>query len=73
MVKSIMYYSIKNNIKFQASLERIMKCGIGICDSCTINGYRVCRDGPVFSLKDLLNMSDLGKYTRLSSGKRIEL
>ena len=73
MVKSIMDYSIKNNIKFQASLERIMKCGIGICDSCTINGYRVCRDGPVFSLKDLLNMPDLGKYTRLSSGKRIEL
>jgi len=34
-------------IKAEASLESYMKCAVGICDSCTINGFTVCRDGPV--------------------------
>ena len=38
-------------IKAEASLESYMKCAVGICDSCTINGFTVCRDGPV--AKDL--------------------
>ncbi len=32
------------------SLERNMKCGIGICGHCAVGGVYVCRDGPVFSL-----------------------
>ncbi len=32
------------------SLERNMKCGIGICGHCGVGGVYVCRDGPVFSL-----------------------
>ena len=38
------------------SLERKMKCGIGKCGHCQINGVYVCQDGPVFtydSIKDL--------------------
>jgi dihydroorotate dehydrogenase electron transfer subunit len=34
-------------VKAEASLESYMKCAVGICDSCTINGFTVCRDGPV--------------------------
>jgi len=34
-------------IEAEASLESYMKCAIGICDSCTINGFVVCREGPV--------------------------
>jgi len=41
----------EHRIKAEASLESYMKCAIGICDSCTINGFIVCRDGPV--VKDL--------------------
>ena len=61
------------NIKIQASLERFMKCGIGICDSCSINGYRVCVDGPVFTEKELFAMSELGKINRSTSGKRMRV
>ncbi len=68
MIKSIMK---KSSTRVQASLERIMKCGIGICDSCSINGYRVCRDGPVFKHEDLIKMEDLGKYSRTLSGKQV--
>lgn len=38
------------------SLERLMKCGFGICGHCQIgNGKFVCKDGPVFSLEELPN------------------
>jgi dihydroorotate dehydrogenase electron transfer subunit len=32
----------------EASLERYMRCGIGLCGSCYIGKYLVCKDGPVF-------------------------
>jgi len=35
------------------SLEKRMKCGIGICGRCNIGEKYVCKDGPVFSLEDL--------------------
>lgn len=35
------------------SLERKMKCGIGLCGRCNIGSRYVCRDGPVFSLAEL--------------------
>jgi dihydroorotate dehydrogenase electron transfer subunit len=37
----------EHRIKAEASLESYMKCAIGICDSCTINGFIVCKEGPV--------------------------
>ena len=36
------------------SLERNMKCGIGICGHCAVGGVYVCRDGPVFPLHKAL-------------------
>ena len=50
---------IKNrgNISCQVSFEQFMGCGLGICCGCTIetkNGYKkVCKDGPVFNLRDV--------------------
>ncbi len=35
------------------SLERRMKCGVGKCGHCQIDGYCVCVDGPVFSAKQV--------------------
>lgn len=35
------------------SLEMKMKCGIGMCGRCNIGSKFVCKDGPVFSLKEL--------------------
>lgn len=35
------------------SLERRMKCGIGICGRCNIGPKYVCKDGPVFTLAEL--------------------
>jgi len=38
------------------TLERHMKCGIGICGHCHLDGKLVCKDGPVFSLRQLQSM-----------------
>ncbi|MCF7826716.1 MAG: FAD/NAD(P)-binding protein [Candidatus Marinimicrobia bacterium] len=35
------------------SLERRMKCGVGKCGHCQINGVYCCQDGPVFNYVDL--------------------
>lgn len=58
---------------FFAALERLMKCGIGICDSCAIDGKHVCRDGPVFSLDELRGFKDLGKTKLDSAGRRVQV
>jgi NAD(P)H-flavin reductase len=35
------------------SLERRMRCGIGVCGTCQFGHYFVCRDGPVFRYSDI--------------------
>jgi len=35
------------------SLERRMKCGLGKCGHCQVNGIYVCQDGPVFNLGEI--------------------
>ena len=35
------------------SLERRMKCGVGKCGHCQINGVYCCQDGPVFNYVDI--------------------
>jgi dihydroorotate dehydrogenase (NAD+) catalytic subunit len=52
----------------QNAVERYMKCGIGICGACAINGYRSCVDGPVFTFEEI--GTALGTFTRTKSGAR---
>ena len=40
------------------SLERRMKCGVGKCGHCQINGVYVCQEGPVFSLAQLRGLRE---------------
>ena len=40
------------------SLERRMKCGVGKCGHCQINGVYVCMDGPEFSYHKLKFLSE---------------
>ncbi|MFC2047464.1 FAD/NAD(P)-binding protein [Chloroflexota bacterium] len=35
------------------SLERHMKCGVGKCGHCQVNGLYVCQNGPVFKWADI--------------------
>jgi len=40
------------------SLERHMKCGVGKCGHCQINGVYVCQDGPVFRYADVEGLEE---------------
>jgi len=35
------------------SLERRMRCGVGVCGTCQFGHYFVCKDGPVFRYSDI--------------------
>jgi dihydroorotate dehydrogenase electron transfer subunit len=53
MMKAVLDISNQNSIPVQASLERYMKCGIGICGSCCLDSSLVCQDGTVFDGRQL--------------------
>ncbi|MDD5119736.1 MAG: dihydroorotate dehydrogenase electron transfer subunit [Candidatus Omnitrophica bacterium] len=58
MLRAVSLIALKHNINAQVSLEGHMACGTGACLGCvveTISGYkRVCKDGPVFSSRELI-------------------
>lgn len=44
------------------SLERNMKCGIGLCGHCQMQSHFICKDGPVFRhdrIRDIVNRREL--------------
>lgn len=41
------------------SLERRMKCGVGKCGHCQIEGEYACQSGPVFNYADVLNNEEV--------------
>jgi dihydroorotate dehydrogenase electron transfer subunit len=70
MMKTLL--SCCRTIPFQASLDRYMKCSIGICGQCCVgNGLRVCLDGPIFDGKTLKKVEDFGVYRRDAAGRKI--
>jgi len=61
-------------VPLQASLERLMRCAIGICGTCVIGKYRVCKDGPVFSGEELREVRDeFGHFRRGFNSRKIAI
>ncbi len=74
MVKKVFELAEKRKVPMEASLERLMRCGIGLCGSCMIGKYRVCRDGPVFTMPRLMEIREELGYSKLGfDGSRIEI
>ena len=71
MMKGVVEIANKNSIPVQASLERYMKCGIGICGSCCLDSSLVCQDGTVFNGKQLSKILDFGISYRDKDGQKI--
>jgi len=40
------------------SLERRMKCGVGKCGHCQINGVYICQEGPVFTYTEIQKLEE---------------
>ena len=67
MFKTVQYAHSKG-LFVQASLERMMKCGVGICGSCCTGEDLVCRDGTVFDGDHLLSNKEFGHFYRNKAG-----
>jgi len=64
----------RHKAPIQASLERLMRCAIGLCGSCVIGRYRVCKDGPVFSSSRLREVKEeFGRFKRGSTGQDVAI
>lgn len=62
------------SISFQASLERYMKCALGLCGQCCVgNGVRVCVEGPIFDGNTLRKINDFGEFRRDAAGRKIKI
>lgn len=64
MLAEVAKVAEKHNVDCQVSMERMMACGIGLCQSCAVDVkqagskdavYKLCcKDGPVFDSKDVV-------------------
>jgi dihydroorotate dehydrogenase electron transfer subunit len=72
MMHKMFLLSKRFNVRLQVSLERFMRCAIGLCGTCVIGKYRVCRDGPIFSSEQLLEVEDeFGRFRLGFDGRRL--
>ena len=53
------------------SVERHMKCALGMCDACALGPFHVCVDGPVFPAERLLPLPEFARSHRDPSGRRV--
>ncbi len=59
MLKAVQLFCLENNINGEISTESAMACGFGICQGCPIESreedkYKlICKDGPIFNVKEI--------------------
>ncbi len=70
MMKGIFDILEDASIPAQYSLERYMKCALGVCGQCCVDdeGWRICVEGPVFENDKIKQISEFGMYRRDASG-----
>jgi len=74
MMRKVFDLGRKYGVALEANLERLMRCAIGLCGSCIIGRYRVCKDGPVFTAEQLREVkSEFGISKRDFDGRKIAL
>jgi dihydroorotate dehydrogenase electron transfer subunit len=74
MMRKVLDHAVVAGVQSQFSLQRYIKCGVGLCGSCCVDpsGLRACIDGPVFTGKQL-DGSDFGRYMRDAAGRKVTL
>ncbi len=61
MYKFVLISMVERNVPNEnifVNLERRMKCGVGKCGHCQMNGQYVCQSGPVYRYSDLDNIPE---------------
>ena len=73
MMKKVVALAGCPAIPVQLSLERYMKCGIGICDSCSMGGFHICVEGPVVEGRTVMAFPEFGVFRRDACGRKERL
>jgi dihydroorotate dehydrogenase electron transfer subunit len=70
MMKGIFEILEASSIPAQYSLERYMKCALGVCGQCCVDseGWRICVEGPVFENDKIEQITEFAKYRRDAAG-----
>jgi dihydroorotate dehydrogenase electron transfer subunit len=71
MMRKVIEAARSRGVPVFGSVERHMKCALGMCDACALGPFHVCEDGPVFSAEQLARAPDFGTFHRDSSGRRV--
>ncbi len=72
MLIRVMEMAEARSVPFQISFERYMKCGIGLCGQCCMDGsgIRLCVDGPVLTQDAVRGITEIGLPHRDATGCR---
>lgn len=73
MMRKVSLSAARAGVPTYGSVERQMKCALGMCDACALGPYHVCTDGPVFPAEKLLALEEFGTTKRDASGRRVPL
>ena len=68
MMHKVVQLATAKTIYAEASIERMMKCGIGMCGSCSFGDVLACKDGTVFNGQFLLANKEFGYTHRNKAG-----
>ena len=71
MLKAVQ--KIVGDTDYEFLMERYMKCGVGICGSCTVDplGIRLCVEGPVLKRNQVEKLTEFGLYHREAAGNKV--
>lgn len=72
MMKAVGDIADEAGVKCYLSMEKYMKCGIGVCGQCALDdtGDLVCVQGAVMDFQKLKNLPEFGVYHRDAQGKK---
>jgi dihydroorotate dehydrogenase electron transfer subunit len=73
MLVRVMKEAVTAGLDYEISFERYMKCGIGICGQCVVDGsgIRMCKEGPVLNRDEAEKVTEWGMGKRDGTGKRV--
>jgi dihydroorotate dehydrogenase electron transfer subunit len=71
MMEKVVKLSAERRVPCYGSVERHMKCALGMCDACAFGPFHVCTDGPVFEGSRLASVPEFGRFHRDPSGRRV--
>jgi dihydroorotate dehydrogenase electron transfer subunit len=71
MMEKVIRSAERRGVASFGSVERVMKCALGMCDACALGPYHVCVDGPVFRGSTLTRLPEFGHFKREPSGRLV--